>query len=104
VTPKEFQAEVDRLAKMAVDAGKLIELGFLSYRKYVLGKDSTDAQVKAARTAFFTGAQHLYGSIMGVLEEGTEPTDKDMARMALIDKELREFYEHMQDLLKKGMH
>jgi len=43
------------------------------------------------RNAFFAGAQHLFSSIMTILEPDAEPTEKDMQRMDLIDKELRAF-------------
>jgi hypothetical protein len=42
-------------------------------------------------TTFCAGAQHLFGSIMSVLEPGDEPTDKDLQRMDLIHKELDAF-------------
>ncbi len=41
--------------------------------------------------AFFGGAQHLFASIMGILEPGAEPTDNDMHRLTLINNELEEF-------------
>ena len=104
MTPKEFQAEIDRLAKMATDAGRLVELGFLSFRQHMMKKDATDAQITAMRLAFFCGAQHLFGSIMGILDPGEEPTSKDFARMGLIEKELAEFYQFMKAWQKKGMH
>ena len=74
----EFEAETDKLAKAASDKGLLIELGFLGYRKFILGKDVSDRQISDARLAFFAGAQHLYGSIMGILEEGEEATEADL--------------------------
>jgi hypothetical protein len=43
------------------------------------------------RMAFFGGAQHLFGSIMGILDPGEEPTEQDMRRMDLISHELETF-------------
>jgi hypothetical protein len=43
------------------------------------------------RMAFFAGAQHLFGTIMTVLEPGDEPTPKDLQRMDLIHLELDAF-------------
>ena len=82
---------LERLHDELADSGKLIEAGWVGMR---LACDLVDApadQLREMRMAFFAGAQHLFGSIMTVLEPGDEPTDKDLARMGLIDKELKTF-------------
>jgi hypothetical protein len=43
------------------------------------------------RNAFFAGAQHVFGSIMQMLEPGEEATEKDLQRLTLINIELQEF-------------
>ena len=43
------------------------------------------------RNAFFAGAQHMFCSLMTIMDADAEPTDKDLERMALIDAELRAF-------------
>jgi hypothetical protein len=42
----------------------------------------------------FFGAQHLFASLNSVLEEGEEPTEKDLRRMENIAAELIAFIEH----------
>lgn len=82
---------LERLHDELADSGKLIEAGWVGMR---LACDLVDApadQLREMRMAFFAGAQHLFGSIMTVLEPGDEPTDKDLARMDMIDKELKTF-------------
>ena len=82
---------LERLHDELADSGKLIEAGWVGMR---LACDLVDApadQLREMRMAFFAGAQHLFGSIMTILEPGDEPTDKDLARMDLIDKELKTF-------------
>jgi hypothetical protein len=54
-------------------------------------EDAPKIQLQEMRQAFFAGAQHLFSSIMTILEPDAEPTDKDLERMDLIDKELRAF-------------
>jgi len=54
------------------------------------------------RKAFFMGAQHLYASIMGILEPGAEPTDKDLDRMGLIHNELEAFRMEVTNIHKPG--
>jgi hypothetical protein len=53
-------------------------------------------QLEQLRQTFFAGAQHLYTSIMRVLDPGDEPTDSDLSRMGLIDAELKAFIEDFQ--------
>jgi hypothetical protein len=40
---------------------------------------------------FFAGAQHLFSSIVTILDPGEEPTDADIHKMDLIDRELQKF-------------
>jgi hypothetical protein len=50
--------------------------------------------------AFFGGAQHLFGSINTMLDDGpdTEPTEQDLRRMTLIAHELNTFIEEYKQL------
>lgn len=61
-----------------------------------LPPNTSNVQLDEMRKAFFAGAQHLFASIMGILEPGAEPTEKDLVRMDHIDKELREFVSKMK--------
>lgn len=83
---------VEKITKSLVDDGKLIEAGFASmiYATYD-GKKLPEDQLLELRQAFFGGAQHLFGSIMSFLDSGDEPTDKDLQRMDLVDRELKRF-------------
>ena len=82
---------VDEVTKKLTDEGKLIEVGFYGYRKFVLRKDAPQSQIDECRLAFFAGAQHLFGSIMSIMEQGDEPTANDMRRMDQIHAELSDF-------------
>ena len=82
---------LERLSRELIDQGKLIEAGFVSYRLLVMSPDAGKTQLEETRLAFFAGAQHLFGSIMTILDEDREPTDEDLRRMDLIDKELKIF-------------
>lgn len=82
---------VDQLSKEWIDKGKIVEAGFAALRRAVIPADAADAQVSDMRMAFFAGAQHLFASIVWVLEDGAEPTKADLRRMDLIAKELAEF-------------
>src|SRR6266478_6473509 len=81
MTTRPSREVVDELCKVLTDKGQLIEAGWRSYELIVLDPNASDIQLKETRIAFFAGAQHLWGSVMGILDPGAEPTDKDMARM-----------------------
>lgn len=80
-----------KLTKDASDAGKLIEAGWIALRALAVPPDAQPVQIDEMRNAFFAGAQHLFGSIMSILDPGEDPTDADLGRMDLIQAELDEF-------------
>lgn len=82
---------VDNLCRDLTDRGRLIEAGWVSLKLTTIPADAPQIQLDEMRNAFFAGAQHLFGSIMGILDPGAEPTENDLKRLDLIDKELREF-------------
>ena len=81
----------DAVAKRLVDQGKLIEAGWIGFRQMAVPAYASEPQIDDTRSAFFAGAQHLFGAVMGFLEEGEEPTDNDLRRMDQINAELAEF-------------
>lgn len=94
--PVDVKEVVDRLSKQWVDQGKIIEAGWVAMRAIAIRQDAPQWQVDQARTAFFCGAQHLWGSIFSFLEEGQEETDNDLKRISLVAKELDEFRAQME--------
>lgn len=85
------QQLADELAKIATDKGKLIEVGWIAMLRYVVPNDAPETQVIEMHKAFFMGAQHLFASIMSILDPGAEPTERDLKRMDLIHNELEVF-------------
>lgn len=84
---------VDEICRKFTDEGKLIEAGWSGFRFLTMDPNAPPDQVQEMRIAFFAGAQHLFGSIMGILEPGMEPTDNDLRRMNQIQRELDAFVE-----------
>lgn len=76
------------LTKDLTDAGKLVEAGFVVFAHYVIPKDAPPAQLVEMRLAFMAGAEHVFSSIMNMLDPGEEPTAADLRRMDLIQKEI----------------
>ncbi len=89
--PEDVRNLVDELSKKLVDSGELIEAGWIGYRHLVMSENAPQIQIDECRMAFFAGAQHLFASIMSILEPGSEPTEKDLDRMTQIDSELKSF-------------
>lgn len=96
--------ELEKLSKELTDKGGLIEAGWIGMKFAAFSPDAPAAQVAEMRAAFFAGAQHLFGSIMTILDPGDEPSAADLRRMDQIDAELREFIEQfeLQHLPTKG--
>ena len=81
----------DDLAKRFTDQGKLIEAGWVALRVLTLPLDAPEIQVVEMRKAFMCGAQHLFASVMAIMDPGAEPTEQDMRRMTMICNELEAF-------------
>lgn len=86
-----IRAITDGVSKRLADEGKLIEAGWHAYRTLLVPASAGVVQVEETRLAFFAGAQHLFGSINSIMEDGEEPTDKDLKRMDQINEELAAF-------------
>ncbi len=82
---------LEQLSRDLADKGKLIEAGFVALRLKAMSRVAPPIQVAEMRMAFMAGAQHLFASIMTILEPGDEPSDTDMRRMSLISDELDAF-------------
>lgn len=81
----------DKIATDLVDRGLLMEAGWQGLRSIALPADASAVQLAEMRKAFFAGAQHLFATIMGILDPNEEPTAADMRRMDLIALELEQF-------------
>jgi hypothetical protein len=93
VKREDLDRVVVHVTGRAADAGQVVELGFASLllTAYPNWEAMPRDQVDQLRDAFFAGAQHLFGSIMGMLDPGSEATDRDLRRMSLIHHELEAF-------------
>jgi len=86
------QDKVDATVKELVDQGLLIEAGWQSLKLISVADNAPQIQIDEMRNAFFAGAQHLFASLMGILDPEAEVTDNDMKRMDSIAGELQNFY------------
>jgi hypothetical protein len=89
---------LEDISRGLVDEGRLVEAGWLSFRACVISTEAPEDQLREMRLAFFAGAQHLFGSIMTILEPDEEPTAADLERLTNIHAELDDF---LADMMKK---
>lgn len=92
---------LEALAKKFADEGRLIEAGYIGMRMTLIPPTATEGQVRDMRLAYMAGAQHLFAALMVILDEDAEPTDTDMRRMELINKELAAFADELRLMVKK---
>jgi hypothetical protein len=93
---------LEDLSRELVDQGLLIEAGWVAFRASVISPDAPDDQLREMRLAFFAGAQHLFGSMMTILDPDAEPTEDDLKRMENINTELNNFLHVMvQEMREK---
>jgi hypothetical protein len=95
INREQFLHLVNETTKKLADEGLLITAGWVGFQMMVLPANATPAQINVCRMAFMTGAQHLFSSMLAIMDPGTEPTEKDLHKMDLIDKELEAFAREM---------
>ena|ERR1700704_3015854 len=88
---------IQDLGRKLTDEGKLVESGWAVFEAMVLSPEVSEAQRNDMRISFFAGAQHLFGTINSIMEEGDEPTEADLSRMDKINDELNRFADFMRD-------
>jgi len=79
------------ITKNLTAEGKLIEGGFMAFKIIVMPPNVPDYQVRDMRLAFFAGAEHLFSSILAIMDSDREPTAADEKKMDLINAELAKF-------------
>lgn len=89
----------DELIKRLVDQGKLVEAAFPGLRlgdTPLVPASATADEIENAKLIFMAGAQHVWASLMNILDPGDEPTPQDMARMEKISGELEDWTERLK--------
>lgn len=79
---------VTHIGKQSADDGKLLEIGWLAYEATCIPPGTAPERMKEMRLCYFAGCEHLFSMIMGILDPGSEPTARDLSRMAKISAEV----------------
>lgn len=95
------RAYLERLTKELANDGKLIEAGWVALRILAVPPEAPAVQLQSMRLAYMAGAQHLFSSIMSIMDSDREPTDADLKRMDLINKEIEAFHDELGQWVKK---
>ena len=86
---KLIEMVAHEITKELVDRGLLIEAGFAAYAKLIgIDEKTPHALQRELQLAFMAGADHLFSSIMSIMDADAEPTTADLRRMDLIHHEL----------------
>lgn len=90
VTGREraLQDVATAIGRELIDQGKLIEAGWAVFADAVLPPGVSEAQKNDMMISFFAGAEHVFSTIINMLEEGEEPTAADLRRMDKIHAEI----------------
>jgi hypothetical protein len=94
-----FEQAGQRLTKELVDNGKLLEAGFMIFASRLIPADAPKEQRAQLLIAFMAGAEHVYSSIMGIMDEGDEPTEQELQRVEKIHSELQIWRGKLSELL-----
>lgn len=81
----------DAILKDWANRGKIIEGGWEALVVVSGLVNAPEQQIREMRRAYMMGAQHLFSSIMSVLDPGSEPTEQDAKRLSMIHDELEAF-------------
>jgi hypothetical protein len=103
-THPKIKAMVDQISKATADRGQLIDIGWKAYRVVMLSRHAQSAEMEDQfRYAYFSGAQHLFASIMGILDADREPTARDLDRMSTINDEMEGFARELEGYIALHM-
>lgn len=90
-TKDEVHKLAQDLGRRLTDEGKLVKAGWVLFEAYTMPPTAGADQRNDMRIAFFAGAEHVFHTILSIMEEGEEPTEADLSRMDKINDELMHF-------------
>ncbi len=87
----EAEKLAEAMTKRLAEEGRLIEMGWVGLRLLAIPHVASERQVSEMRMAFMAGAQHLFSSIMVMLDPEDEVSPADLRKLDLINRELEAF-------------
>jgi hypothetical protein len=77
----------ERLVKRLADQGQLVEAGWQTYRLLCLKMPPHETR-DDLHEAYLVGAEHVFASIINMLDPGQDETEADLTRMDRLHTEL----------------
>jgi hypothetical protein len=93
------QELADELARHLADKGLMVEGGWQMMKALVMPKNAPVQQIHDCRIFFFAGAQHVWSSLLSIMEKGTDATEADLRRMENIEQEMGRFVTEFNALM-----
>jgi hypothetical protein len=79
------------IGRRLAEEGKLVEAGWEMFCAMTMPPNVGEDQKWDMQMAFFAGAQHVFHTLLSIMDPGTEPTEADMLRIGNLDNELTRF-------------
>jgi hypothetical protein len=89
----------EELTRIVADKGRLMGVGYMTFAAMFVDENTPAKTRRRMEVAFLMGAQHVWASIMNMLDEGAEPTDADLRRMDMLGREMDIVTEHLLPLV-----
>lgn len=93
---KVVRAAAEEITKRLGEQGKLVEGGWRAFMLLTDLDKASEVQRNEMRKAYYAGCQHLFSSIMTIMDPGEEPTEADLRKMDFIHQELEAFVEELK--------
>ena len=104
-TGEEVKKVARQLEKDLADRGMIIAGGWAGFQSLVMPDNASPIQRREMEMAFFAGANHLFATMMNILDPGdSEPTERDLRRVSLIASELEAFETMMRKRYADQIH
>lgn len=85
------EAQLQELVKNLAGAGKLVQAGWVACAMMYIDRSTPSKVEEKVRNAYFAGAEHVFKSIIAMLDPGDEITEADLNRMTLLHNEIEEW-------------
>lgn len=95
---KMARAAAEAITKQLANEGRLIEGGWRALMILCKLETAPEVQKQEMKRAYYAGAQHLFSSIVNIMDEDREPTAGDLHKMDLIHSELEKWAEEQRAL------
>jgi hypothetical protein len=91
----------EKVAQHYADRGELVNLGWVAFWTLARGSQFPGIE-RAVHLAYMAGAEHLFQSILSILEPGSEATETDCARMEKIQSEIDRYRTELESAFPRG--